>query len=300
MFKRFGLWAMMNIAIIASIGIISSLLGIEPYLNANGLNLQALLAMCLLWGMVGSFISLALSKFMAKKMMGVQIIDDRNYEYGQLVQLVHRLSRSAGLSKMPEVGVYDSPEVNAFATGPSKSNSLVAVSTGLLNTMNADETEGVLAHEVAHIANGDMVTMTLVQGVVNAFVMFFARIAAYALQQVLRSNDDESPVGGLSYFISVMVFDILFGFLGHFVTAWFSRIREYSADLGGAQLAGKQKMISALEKLQTQYEQGIFEKNSSENLAAFKISTRETGLRALMSTHPKLSDRIARLKNPSF
>lgn len=291
---------MMNIAIIASIGIISSLLGIEPYLNANGLNLQALLAMCLLWGMVGSFISLALSKFMAKKMMGVQIIDDRNYEYGQLVQLVHRLSRSAGLSKMPEVGVYDSPEVNAFATGPSKSNSLVAVSTGLLNTMNADETEGVLAHEVAHIANGDMVTMTLVQGVVNAFVMFFARIAAYALQQVLRSNDDESPVGGLSYFISVMVFDILFGFLGHFVTAWFSRIREYSADLGGAQLAGKQKMISALEKLQTQYEQGIFEKNSSENLAAFKISTRETGLRALMSTHPKLSDRIARLKNPSF
>lgn len=300
MFKRFGLWAMMNIAIIASIGIISSLLGIGPYLNANGLDLKALLAMCLVWGMVGSFISLALSKFMAKKMMGVQIIDERNYEYAHLVQLVHRLSRSAGLSKMPEVGVYESPEVNAFATGPSKSNSLVAVSTGLLSTMNADETEGVLAHEVAHIANGDMVTMTLVQGVVNAFVMFFARIAAYALQQVLRSDDDESPVGGLSYFISVMVFDILFGFLGHFVTAWFSRIREYSADLGGAQLAGRQKMISALEKLQSQYDQGVFEKNSSENLAAFKISTRETGLRALMSTHPKLSDRIARLRNPAI
>jgi heat shock protein HtpX len=201
---------------------------------------------------------------------------------------------------MPEVGVYDSAEVNAFATGPTKSNSLIAVSTGLLSTMNADELEGVLAHEVAHIANGDMVTMTLVQGVVNAFVMFFARIAAYAIGQFLRSDDDDSPVGGMSYFFTAMFFDFVFGFFGMFVTSWFSRVREYSADLGGAQLAGKQKMISALTKLQSQYEHGQFDKNATDSIAAFKISSKERGFRALISTHPKLSDRIERLRASSY
>lgn len=295
MFKRFGFFILMNIAVVGTIGLLTSLLGVEPYLNAQGLNYKSLMIMCLLWGMVGSFISLGMSKFMAKSMMGVQVVDIHS-QYSGLVHTVHRLAQAAGLSKMPEVGVYQSPEVNAFATGPSKSSSLVAVSTGLLQNMSSDELEGVLAHEVAHIANGDMVTMTLIQGVVNAFVMFFARIAAFAVQNLLRSDDDDAPIGGLAYTLTAFVFDILFGFIGMFVTAWFSRIREYSADLGGAQLAGKHKMIAALQRLQRQYEQGVFDK-SSEKIAAFKISSKDSGLRALISTHPKLSDRISRLQD---
>lgn len=296
--KRFGLWFLMNFAVITAISIIMHLLGVEPYLNAYGLNYQSLLIFCLIWGMVGSFISLGMSKFMAKMSMGVKIVDSYS-QYSGLVNTVHRLAKAANLPKMPEVGIYESPEVNAFATGPSKSNSLVAVSTGLLQGMTTDEVEGVLAHEVAHIANGDMVTMTLVQGVVNAFVMFFARIAAFAIQNLLRSDDDDSPIGGLSYYITVMVFDFLFGFIGMFITAWFSRMREYSADLGGAQLAGRTKMVAALRRLQTQYEQGYFDKKNAD-MAAFKISSREVGLRALLSTHPKLSDRIARLETSRF
>lgn len=298
MFKRFGLWALMNIAVIGTISIITSVLGIEPYLNSQGLNYEALLIFCVMWGMVGSFISLAMSKFMAKKMMGVKIVSPRS-EFSQLVHTVHRLSQAAGLSKMPEVGVYESPEVNAFATGPSKSNSLVAVSTGLLNSMNADELEGVLAHEVAHIANGDMVTMTLVQGVVNAFVMFFARIVAFAIENAMGGDEEESSVGGMSYFVTVFVLDMLFGVVGMFITAWFSRIREYSADLGGAQLAGKEKMIAALRRLQSQYESGRVD-NRTSDMAAFKISSKSSGLRALVSTHPKLSDRIQRLENSQY
>jgi len=292
MFKRFGLWAIMNIAVVVTISIIMSVLGVEPYLNEYGLNYQALMIFCLIWGMVGSFISLRMSKFMAKRGMGVQIVDE-NGQYGNLVRTIHRLATSANLPKMPEVGVFESQEVNAFATGPSKSNSLVAVSTGLLATMNDDEVEGVLGHEIAHIANGDMVTMTLVQGVVNAFVMFFARIAAFALQNVLRGDDEESSVGGLSYMITTFAFEILFGFLGMFITSWFSRIREYSADLGGAQLAGRTKMIAALKKLDSIHERGVFDKNS-QNMSAFKIDSKPTGFRAMLSTHPRLSDRIAR------
>jgi len=295
MFKRFGLWAIMNIAVVVTISIIMSVLGVEPYLNEYGLNYQALMIFCLIWGMVGSFISLRMSKFMAKRGMGVQIVDE-NGQYGNLVRTIHRLATSANLPKMPEVGVFESQEVNAFATGPSKSNSLVAVSTGLLATMNDDEVEGVLGHEIAHIANGDMVTMTLVQGVVNAFVMFFARIAAFALQNVLRGDDEESSVGGLSYMITTFAFEILFGFLGMFITSWFSRIREYSADLGGAQLAGRTKMIAALKKLDSIHERGVFDKNS-QNMSAFKIDSKPTGFRAMLSTHPRLSDRIARLES---
>ncbi|MDP7319347.1 MAG: protease HtpX [Bacteriovoracaceae bacterium] len=296
MFKRFGLWALMNIAVVVTISIVLNLLGVKPYLNAYGLDYQALLIFCLIWGMVGSFISLAMSKFMAKMAMGVKIVES-NGQYEGLVNTVHRLAKSANLPKMPEVGVYNSPEVNAFATGPSKSNSLVAVSTGLLQNMSQDEVEGVLGHEVAHIANGDMVTMTLVQGVVNAFVMFFARIAAFALQNFLRSDDDESSsVGGLSYWITTIVFEILFGFLGMFITSWFSRMREYSADIGGAQLAGRDKMIAALKRLKSQYEGGGYFETSSETMNAFKISSKEKGIRALLSTHPQLDERIRRLQ----
>ena len=295
MFKRFGLWAMMNIAVIATISIVMSVLGVEPYLNAYGLNYEALIIFCLIWGMVGSFISLAMSKFMAKMSMGVKIIKPDDAQHSQLVSTIHRLARSANLPKMPEVGIYESPEVNAFATGPTKSKSLVAVSTGLLNNFNSDELEGVLGHEVAHIANGDMVTMTLVQGVVNAFVMFFARIAAFAVGQAFKSDDDESSVGGISYMITTFVFEMMFGVLGMFITSWFSRIREYSADIGGAQLAGKGKMIAALKKLQIQHDSGVFDKRSG-NMSALKISSKEVGLKALMSTHPKLDERIRRLE----
>jgi heat shock protein HtpX len=298
MFKRFGLWMMMNLAVIITISIVMSLLGVEPYLTQYGLNYQALMIFCLIWGIVGSFISLSMSKFMAKKFMGVKVVEPHS-QFSSLVNTVHTLARAANLPKMPEVGIYESPEVNAFATGPSKSRSLVAVSSGLLQNLNNEELEGVLAHEVAHIANGDMVTMTLVQGVVNAFVMFFARIAAFALQQALRSDDDDSPIGGLAYMFTTIAFEIFFGFFGMFITSWFSRVREYSADIGGAQLAGKNKMIAALKKLQAQYENGVIDKRN-QNMNAFKISSKEVGIRALISTHPKLADRIQRLEQGQY
>jgi heat shock protein HtpX len=223
----------------------------------------------------------------------VKIVDDRG-EYGEIVRKVHQLARTAGIEKMPEVGVYQSPEVNAFATGPSKNNSLVAVSTGLLQQMNADEVEGVLAHEIAHVANGDMVTLALVQGVINAFVMFFARIAAFALQNVMSGDrDDDRPAhSGFAYHISVMVFEIFFSFLGMFVVAYFSRIREFRADAGGAKFAGKHKMVAALKRLQQKID---LVDDSKDNLKAMKISSKK-GFMNFLSTHPSLEDRIAALE----
>lgn len=293
MFKRIFLFVLTNILVMVSVSIILSVLGLNHYISAAGLDYQALMGFCLVWGFVGSGISLLLSKFMAKSMMGVQIVDDRG-QYGELVRKVHALSRAAGLDKMPEVGVYQSPEVNAFATGPSRNNSLVAVSTGLLNQMNTEEVEGVLAHEVAHIANGDMVTMALIQGVVNAFVMFFARVAAFALSQAMRGDrDDDRPVtSGFAYHMIVMVCEILFSFLGMFVIAYFSRIREFRADKGGAKYAGKQKMIGALRRLQQKID---MVDDSNDSLRAMKISSKK-GLMNFLSTHPSLEDRIAALE----
>ena len=293
MFKRIFLFVLTNILVMVSVSIVLSILGVNHYLTASGIDYNALMVFCLVWGFVGSGISLLMSKFMAKKMMGVEIIDERG-QYGELVRKVHTLARQAGLSKMPEVGVYRSPEVNAFATGPSKNNSLVAVSSGLLNQMDADEVEGVLAHEVAHIANGDMVTMALIQGVVNAFVMFFARVAAFALSQAMQGDrDDDRPVqSGFMYHIIVMVCEIIFSFLGMFVVAYFSRVREYRADKGGAQYAGKHKMVSALKRLQQKFE---MVDDSQENFNAMKISSKK-GLMSFLSTHPSLEDRIARLE----
>jgi heat shock protein HtpX len=293
MFKRFFLFILTNILVLVSVSIVLSILGVNHYLTAAGIDYTALMIFCLVWGFVGSGISLMLSKFMAKRMMGVKIVDDRG-AYGDLVRKVHLLARSAGIEKMPEVGVYESPEVNAFATGPSKNNSLVAVSTGLLNQMNAEEVEGVLAHEVAHIANGDMVTMALVQGVVNAFVMFFARIAAYALNQALAGDrEDDRPVSsGFTYHITVMVFEIFFSFLGMFVVAYFSRVREFRADKGGAQFAGKQKMVAALRRLQQKVD---FVDDSQAALKTLKISSKK-GFMNFLSTHPSLEDRIAALE----
>lgn len=282
-----------NILVVVTISLIMSVLGIGNYLTASGIDYTALMIFCLIWGFVGSGISLLLSKFMAKKMMGVQIVDDRG-QYGELVRKVHLMAKQAGIEKMPEVGVYHSPEVNAFATGPSKNNALVAVSTGLLTQMNTDEVEGVLAHEVAHVANGDMVTMALIQGVVNAFVMFFARIAAFALQNALNgdSEDDSPAVGGFAYHITVFVFEIAFSFLGMFVVAYFSRLREYRADKGGAQFAGKYKMVAALKRLQQKID---MVDDSQDAVKTMKISSRK-GLMNFLSTHPSLEDRIAALE----
>lgn len=295
MFKRIFLFMLTNILVVVTISIVTSMLGLKGYITAQGIDYSALMIFCLLWGFVGSGISLLLSKFMAKMMMGVQIVDERG-PYGDLVRKVHQLSRAAGLNKMPEVGVYNSPEVNAFATGPSKNNSLVAVSSGLLTQMNTDEVEGVLAHEVAHIANGDMVTMALIQGVINAFVMFFARIAAFALQQAISGNsDDDRPVNtGWTYMLTTMLFEVLFSFLGMFVVAYFSRIREFRADKGGAQFAGRHKMVAALRRLQQKVDM-IDE--TQEGIKALKISSKKgKGLMGFLSTHPPLEDRIAALE----
>jgi heat shock protein HtpX len=293
MFKRIFLFALTNILVMVTVSMVISFLGIGNYLTASGIDYTALMMFCLVWGFVGSGISLLLSKFMAKRMMGVEIVDDRG-QYGDLVRKVHQMARQAGIEKMPEVGVYQSPEVNAFATGPSKNNALVAVSTGLLQQMNADEVEGVLAHEIAHVSNGDMVTMALVQGVVNAFVMFFARIAAFALQNVISGDrdDDRPATSGLAYHLSVMVFEIAFSFLGMFVVAYVSRMREYRADKGGAQYAGKHKMVAALKRLQQKVQ---MVDDSHEAMNTLKISSKK-GMMKFLSTHPSLEDRIAALE----
>lgn len=300
--RRIGFFIALNIVIVLTISLVTRLLGVDRYLSASGMNYQALMILCLVWGMGGAFISLLVSKMVAKWTMGVKIIDPntQDQDLRSLVQTVHHLARQAGLSKMPEVGIYQSPEVNAFATGPTKSNSLVAVSTGLLNNMDQRSVEGVLGHEVAHIANGDMVTMTLIQGVVNAFVMALARIAAFAIDNFLRSRDDRGEgLGYFAYGLIVMFLEILFFIPGSMVVAYYSRMREYRADRGGSQLAGRDKMISALRSLQ-----GVYELNhspqireSSPAISALKISsTRGSRFTALFSTHPALEDRIARLE----
>ena len=251
--------------------------------------------MCLAFGMGGAFLSLWMSKFMAKQFMGVQLIDPQSQNSAEraLVDTVHQMARAAHLKKMPEVGIYDSPEINAFATGPSKNNSLVAVSTGLLHQLDEDEVKGVLGHEVAHIANGDMVTMTLLQGIINAFVMFLARILA---NFILRGDDDDGP-SPISYMLTVMGLQLVFGLLGSLVVNAFSRWREFRADAGGARLAGRDRMISALQALQ-RHSMGVDPRGQKDGFASLKISSgKEPGaLAKLFSTHPDLSDRIRRLE----
>src|SRR6185503_4658591 len=246
MAKRIFLFVLTNIAIVLTLSIVVSLLGLNQGYEGGDLNIGALAGFCLIYGMGGAFISLQLSRWVAKRATGMQLVDGRtgDGELDWLYSTVRRLTQQANLP-MPEVGVYSSPEVNAFATGPSKSRSLVAVSSGLLRGMRREEVEGVLAHEVAHIANGDMVTMTLLQGIVNAFVMFLARIIAYALTN-RGSRDDR---GGAPSFMIVWVLEIVLGVIGMVVVAWFSRQREFRADHGGATLAGKADMLAALRRL---------------------------------------------------
>jgi heat shock protein HtpX len=292
--KRVFLFVSVNILIIATISIVMSILGVQPYLDAKGINYQSLMIFCVLWGFGGAFISLALSKVMAKWMMGVKIIDPQttDFEHRKLVHKVHGFARKAGIEKMPEVGYYEADDLNAFATGPTKNRSLVAVSTGLLRNMNEKEIDGVLAHEVAHIANGDMVTMTLVQGVVNAFVMFLARVIGYAASQFVA--EEKRP---LVQFGVVIAAEICLGILGMIVVSYFSRIREYRADSGGASLSSSENMISALERLKVNYQ--LPSGDNQPAIASLKISGKANGFFKLFSTHPDLDDRIHRLKRPN-
>src|SRR3990167_4220750 len=242
MFKRIFLFVATNILVITTISIITSVLGLRPYLTAYGIDYQQLAIFCAIWGMTGAFISLLFSKMMAKMAMGVVILDPRTSRRDErfLIDLIYRLAKKAGLQTMPEVGVYQSAEVNAFATGPSRRNSLVAVSSGLLANMDTSEIEGVLAHEISHISNGDMVTMTLIQGVINAFALFLSRIVAYAISIAMSRDDDRGEgIPMLTYTVLSFVFDILFTLLGSIVVAAFSRWREYRADAGGARFAGR-------------------------------------------------------------
>lgn len=299
--KRIFLFVLVNVLIIATISTVLSVAGIQPYLNAKGINYQSLLAFCLIWGFGGAFISLALSKVMAKWMMGVQVLDPNSPEVisdpalRSLVDRVHHFARKAGIETMPEVGYYESQDLNAFATGPTRNRALVAVSTGLLQNMNSQELDGVLAHEVAHIANGDMVTMTLVQGVVNTFVMFLARIAAFFASQLV-SDDKRNVV----QFVTTLVLEIVLGVLGMIVVAFVSRKREYRADFGGATLASSASMISALERLKLNMQLPQDEDENQPALASLKISGKSGSFLSLFSTHPDLDDRIAKLKSQKW
>ncbi|MGV0034321.1 MAG: protease HtpX [Candidatus Azotimanducaceae bacterium WSBS_2022_MAG_OTU7] len=288
---RIFLFIATNIAVIALISITFQILGIEGLLAANGvdLNLYALLVMSAVIGFGGSFISLAISKWMAKRSMGVQIIKNPGHPQERwLVDTVAKQAKRAGIG-MPEVGIFQSETVNAFATGLNRNNALVAVSTGLLQAMTADEAEAVLAHEVSHVANGDMITMGLMQGVVNTFVIFLSRIIGFFVDRVILKNQRGFGIG---YFISSILAQIILSFFASMIVMWFSRRREFRADEGGADLAGKQNMIAALRRLQ-----GDQAEDLPGEFAAFGINGgRPTGFRALFMSHPPLEERIAALE----
>ena len=300
--KRIFLLILVNILVVTTITLVLGLFHVGSYFPQGGLG--GLAVFCLIWGFGGAFISLALSRLMAKWMMGVQVIPPNTTDptLQKLVETVHTLARQAGLPKLPEVGIYDSEEVNAFATGPTKSRALVAVSTGLLQRMGSQEVTGVLGHEITHIANGDMVTMTLIQGIINAFVMFLARVLAFVVSQAMRSRDDRDSGGGWLQFILVMVFQIVFSILGSLVVCWFSRWREYRADAGGARLAGRENMINALRALRRLHDPEVAaaEANRAQAFQSLKISGQSSGLLALFATHPPLEQRIARLEQGAF
>ncbi|MEQ8798768.1 MAG: protease HtpX [Salinisphaeraceae bacterium] len=285
--KRILLFLGTNLAILLVLSAFIQIFGLDQWLAEKGVgNTTGLFVLAAVFGMGGSFISLAISKWMAKRMMGVRVIENPSNAAEQwLVQTVQRQARAAGIG-MPEVGVFESPVMNAFATGMSRNDALVAVSTGLLQNMDRDGVEAVLGHEVSHIANGDMVTMGLLQGVLNTFVIFFAHIVARMLMRDERG-------GGLAYFGVVIALEMVFGLLASIIVAAFSRYREYRADAGGAHLASRRKMISALESLQKTYGQSDMPKE----MAAFGISgTLGQGLKKLFASHPPLEQRIAALK----
>ena len=291
---RIGLFLLTNLAVLVVVGIIMSILGVGSTHTAGGLNYTNLLILCFVYGMVGSGISLLLSKPIAKWTTKTQIIKQAgNQAEAWLLQTVAELSQRAGI-KMPEVGIFPSYQSNAFATGWNKNAALVAVSTGLLERMDQNELRAVLAHEIGHVANGDMVTLALVQGVVNAFVMFFARIIGNFVDRTIFKNEGDSP--GIAYFVTSIVMDILLGIAASAIVMWFSRIREYRADEAGARLAGKQAMISAL--LRLRQEQDMPDQMPQE-MKAFAISAgkeQSFSIAALFQTHPTIEQRVEALQ----
>jgi len=291
--KRIALFLLTNLAIMVVLSIVFSLLGLDSILADNGvdLNLQALLVFSAVIGMTGSFISLAMSKWSAKRAVGAQIITEpENKTQRWLLETVKRQSSMAGI-KMPEVAIYQSPDVNAFATGMSRNNALVAVSTGLIENMKMDETEAVLAHEISHVANGDMVTLALVQGVVNTFVIFASRVVGHIIDRVILKNERGHGIG---FFISSMIAQVIFGVLASTIVMYFSRVREFKADAGAAKLAGSEKMVAALQRLQSIHQPSRL----PEQMAAFGINGgMAEGFKKLFLSHPPLEDRIAALRN---
>ena len=287
--KRIVLFLATNLAIVLVLSLTMRILGVEPYLTANGLNLSSLLIFAAVMGFGGSLISLAISKWMAKKSMGVRVIDTpSNSTEFWLVDTVKKYAADAGIG-MPEVGIFDSPEANAFATGMNKNNALVAVSSGLLNVMTRQEAEAVIGHEIAHVANGDMVTLALIQGVVNTFVMFLSRVIGHTVDRVVFKNEEGH---GPAFFVTMIVAELVLGILASIIVMWFSRQREFRADRGGASLAGKQPMISALERLASLHPHPLPDK-----MAAFGIAGGGAGgIKRLFMTHPPLEERIAALR----
>lgn len=286
--KRAFYFLLTNIAIMLVLSVTMRLLGVGPYLTANGLNYTSLLIFSGVMGFGGAFISLAISKWTAKRMSGAVVIEQANTQTERwLLATVREQADKVGI-QMPEVAIFDSPEVNAFATGMTKNSSLVAVSTGLLRGMTQDEVEAVLAHEISHIANGDMVTLTLIQGVVNTFVMFFSRIIGNIVDKaVFKTKDGNGP----AFFITMIIAEMVLGVLASIIVMWFSRQREFRADAGSANLASSQKMIAALERLKNAHEPSVLPKQ----MAAFGISS-FGGMSQLFASHPSLDDRIAALK----
>ena len=291
--KRIALFILTNIAVLAVISIAFNVLGLSSIDAGGGLNLTSLLIMSAIIGFSGSLISLFLSKRIALWQTGARVIDTpRDAMESWLQNTVQRQASAAGIG-MPDVAIYDSPDINAFATGSNRNKALVAVSTGLLRSMDQDEAEAVLGHEVSHVANGDMITLTLIQGVVNTFVVFLSRIVGYFVDRVVFKNEEGVGIG---YFLSSLVAQILFGFLAMFIVNWFSRQREFRADEGGARLAGAGKMIKALERLKRGQSEAA---GLPEQMAAFGIrsSGRASAIQKLLSTHPPLEERIAALQN---
>lgn len=287
--KRIVLFLATNLAIVFILSIVVSVLGLEPMLADGGLNLPSLLVFCAIFGMGGSFISLAMSKWSAKRMVGAQVIETpANSTEFWLVETVRRQATAAGIG-MPEVAIYEAPDVNAFATGMSRNSALVAVSSGLLQAMNRDEAEAVLAHEVSHVANGDMVTLALIQGVVNTFVMFFSRVIGHVIDRVVFKNERGH---GPAYFVTLIIAQMVLGVLASIIVMWFSRQREFRADAGAASLEGKQKMIAALQRLQQAHTAPLPEQMAAQGISGGVGD----GLKRLFMTHPPLEERIAALR----
>jgi heat shock protein HtpX len=287
--KRVFLFVVTNIAVLFVLSIAARLLGVDRFLDEQGLNMGALLGFCAVFGMGGSFISLLISKWMALRATGAVVIEQPKGEVeAWLLQTVGHQAQAAGIG-MPQVAIFPSDAPNAFATGARKDAALVAVSTGLLRSMKRDEVEAVLGHEISHVANGDMVTLTLIQGVVNTFVLFLSRVVGYWVDRVVLRNERDH---GLGFFVTTMVAQVLFGILASVIVMWFSRQREFRADAGGARLSGREKMIAALERLRAQSDPQPL----PDQMAAFGISGRRSGIGRLFMTHPPLEERIEALR----